>query len=155
MFRSKQAQIMRGMFLIMAMMLNCGTSFAQTPPTATEVFNLRSRCKEIADKKSENFFLGTPETIVVASWTSKYDVKNNRCYVGLFLKRSIPQMSLETEARQVYDGQTDDLLAFTQIKNGKKMGMVSDPDHRKTTDENLGWDDATRYMDELMADKRN
>jgi len=148
-------QLLRGIAFIAAIVLIGGVAVAQTPPTATEVFNLRSRCKEIADKKSENFFLGTPETIIIASWTSKYDIKNNRCYVGLFLKRSIPQMSLETEARQVYDGQTDDLLAFTQIKNGKKMGMVSDPDHRKTTDENLGWDDATRYMDKLMADKRN
>ena len=32
--------------------------------------------------------------------------------------------------------------------------MVFDREHRKTTDENLGWDDANSYIDDMMLDKR-
>jgi hypothetical protein len=60
----------------------------------------------------------------------------------------------EIEHRQIYDGQTDDLLAFTQIKNGKKVGMVFDREHRNKTSDNLGWDDASASVDEMMLDKR-
>lgn len=155
MVRSKQAQIERGLVLIMVLMLNCGAAFAQAPPTATEVFNLRIRCKEMADKKAENFFLGTQDSIKFVSWSSKYDIKSNRCYIGLLVQNSYPKIPMEREQRQVYDGATDDLVAFAKIENGKKVGMVFDTGHRKTTDENIGWNDAIDYMDELMADRRN
>lgn len=57
--------------------------------------------------------------------------------------------------RQVYDGQTDDLLANAQMKNGEKAGTVFDHGHRRTTDNNLGFDDANTYMDEKMRAGRN
>ena len=51
MFKSQPKSILRGI---------CGAAFAQTPPTATEAFNLRIRCKEMADKKAENFYCTNP-----------------------------------------------------------------------------------------------
>ena len=40
--------------LIAAMILFCGVALAQTPPTATEAFNLRIKCKELAERKLDN-----------------------------------------------------------------------------------------------------
>jgi len=54
--------------------------------------------------------------------------------------------------RSVYDGQIDDLLAFSKIENGKKVGMVFDHSHQTAIDSNLGFDDANRYMDWVMKD---
>lgn len=146
-------QFLRGIALIVGMMSNYGAAFAQMPPTATEAFNLRIRCKEMADKKSENFYLGPVQEILFSAWSSKYDPKNNRCYIRIDVHRR--SASFDIEHHQVYDAQTDDLLATADIQNGKKHGMVFDLNHRTTTDENLGWDNAVAYMDEMMADKRN
>ena len=58
------------------------------------------------------------------------------------------------DSRSVYDGQIDDLLAFSKIENGKKVGMVFDHSHQTTLDNNLGFDDANKYMDGMMEDRR-
>ena len=50
--------------------------------------------------------------------------------------------------------QIDDILAFWEIKNGTKNGMVFDHSHQTTTDKNIGWDDADAYMIEMIEDKR-
>jgi len=163
-----------------AAMLNCQATLAQAPPTATEAFNLRVKCKALADDKAEamkrhpmsvadgatlGLSAGAVDALnrkndarseVLQSWhSSRYDIENNRCYIELFEHRRFG-VNKENEAqyRQIYDGQTDDLLAFTRIENGKKVGMVFDPEHDRTTDDNLGWDDANAYIDEMMLDKR-
>ena len=43
----------RAITLVAVLMLNCGAGLAQTPPTATEAFNLRIKCKQMADEKAE------------------------------------------------------------------------------------------------------
>jgi hypothetical protein len=177
---SAMFQFLRGIILIAAMMLNCGVGFTQTPPTAAEVFNLRAKCKVIADEKADSlewhpltiadgaalgWSVATVEAanknreatleVILSTNSSKYDAKNNRCYVEIFQHIKIGlHKEKEVQYRQIYDGQTDDLLAFAKVENGKKVGMVLDIQHRKTTDENLGWDDANAYIDEMMADKR-
>jgi hypothetical protein len=94
------------------------------------------------------------ENVIAENHASNYDPKSNRCYVEIFEWKRIGATSeIEIQSRNVYDAQTDDLLAFANIKNGKKVGMV-DPDHRAITDANLGWDDADAYMDEKMRARR-
>ncbi len=61
--------------------------FAQSPPTATEAFNLRIKCKKMSDEKAQEF--GEQNTMlkweIVAAWnTSKYDPINNRCYGRIY-----------------------------------------------------------------------
>jgi hypothetical protein len=36
--------------LLPSLLIVCGLAVAQTPPTATEAFNLRIRCKQMADQ---------------------------------------------------------------------------------------------------------
>jgi hypothetical protein len=174
----------RTIVLIAALMLNSGLAFAQTLPTATEAFNLRIRCKAMADEKAEAMAwhplsvaggaeLGMSAAAVTAlnsageaenigSWhSSKYDAKSNRCYVRIYQHRR--SSKLETETHQVYDAQTDDLLANARILNGKKSGQVWDeykgpwvpPADCRFCMRGDGWDAAIAYMDELMTDKRN
>jgi hypothetical protein len=57
-------------------------------------------------------------------------------------------------ARNLFDGQTKELLAFANIERGKKAGMVFDRQHRSTSLANAGWDDASAYIDGQMADDR-
>jgi hypothetical protein len=40
-----------------------GLAVAQTPPTATEAFNLRIRCKQMADKKADELAAGNAGNI--------------------------------------------------------------------------------------------
>jgi hypothetical protein len=100
----------------------------------------------------ESLYKNVPE-VVDAHYSSKYDPVNNRCYVEVYIHTRTKRF--DSEHRQLYDAQVDDLLAFAQIQNGKKSGMVFDhQNHRTTTDTNLGWDDANAYIDEMMLDKR-
>jgi hypothetical protein len=130
---------------------------AQSPPTATEAFNLRIKCKKMSDEKAEDVgwhpmsvevgaSVGmSPAAVaamnehtrpeVLASWhTSKYDPINNRCYGRIYIhhrKDNGPNWRYNNEEDVVYDLQTDDLLANAFIKNGKKTGNIWDPDYRK------------------------
>jgi hypothetical protein len=153
----------------------CG---AQTPPTATEEFNLRIRCKQMADEKADavawhemtvadGASLGMsaadvarlndqtrPE--VLGSWSSsKYDAKNNRCYVRIY-KHTRQKSRFDYEVHQVYDAQVDNLLAHAEIRNGKKHGDIWDESYKgiRPVQGDASWDAAIAYMDELMADPR-
>src|SRR5260370_31561467 len=129
--------------LALVIIVAAGSAFAQTPPSATEAFNLRSKCKTMADEKADAMAWhrlsgadgkegglsaadvdamnrNLPETL--GSWhSSKYDAKNNRCYVRIY--QHWRSKTVESETHQVYDAQIDDLLANARILNGKKSGQ--------------------------------
>jgi hypothetical protein len=140
---------------------------AQSPPTATEAFNLRIKCKKMSDEKAQEFIDGNTSMkleIVAARNTSKYDPISNRCY-GRFYGHTKNANLYDIETDQVYDLQTDDLLANAEIKNGKKHGSIWDPDYKKPfgpscvggCPANFGdqtWQATEDYMNELMADPR-
>src|SRR4051812_34780375 len=107
-------KLLAGLGIILSL---TATAFAQTPPTATEAFDLRIRCKALMVEKAANFYLGPLEEILSVSWTSKYDVTSNRCYIGFYVHNFYRKISVDREVRQVYDAQTDDLLAFASIEN--------------------------------------
>jgi hypothetical protein len=156
-------------------------STAQAPPSATEAFNLRIKCKQMADEKAESMAwqpttvaggasLGMKPADVAAlnrqhdettevlleAHSSHYDARANRCYIEIIDNRKVGRRKEnEVDYRQVYDAQTDDLLSFAKTENGKKVGMVFDSEHVNTIPGNLGWDDANAYMDEKMRDMRN
>jgi hypothetical protein len=128
-------------------------AFAQTPPTATEAFNLRIICKRMADKKAEEkadfVALDKNTETIFADHASRYDPKANRCYIqlqGRYRKRGH-----DSAIREIYDGQIDDLLAATTNDDNEKRGMVFDPNHKMMIDKNNGYDDADAYMNEVMA----
>jgi hypothetical protein len=155
----------------------CGV-VAQTVPTATEE-SLRVKCKQMADEKAKsmtehpmtyaegasvglkpadvaeinNKIVQRMVNVTMSNHASNYDAKTKRCYIEIVKQwRYGRQFEFEAYARQVYDAQTDDLLSFAKIEKGKKVGLVFDPEHRRTAD--LGFDDASAYMDEKMRGRR-
>lgn len=83
-------------------------------PTATEVFNLRNQCAALADKLDESLPYGSNWS---RTTTSNYSAKANRCYVELFDHNTVTNEF----SRNLYDGQTRDLLAMAKNSN---VGMI-------------------------------
>jgi hypothetical protein len=141
---------------------------AQSPPTASEAFELRIKCKKMSDEKAQEFIDGNRmgKWELVGAWnTSKYDPTSNRCYGRMYQHITKQNYHLDHESDQVYDLQTDDLLAWTRIENGKKSGYISDPDYKKPwlpncvggCPANFGeqtWQAAKDYINEMMTDPR-
>src|SRR5436309_8099680 len=75
------------------------------PPTATELFNLRSRCAAIGQKMMEDNAIGSALT---QSQTTHYSLGTNHCYVELYTT-SID--GSDYVHRTLFDGQTGEMLA--------------------------------------------
>ena len=151
----------------------CNHAIAQTAPTGTE--EQRIKCKQMADEKAKSMtehpmtyaegasvglkpadvaeinkqIVQRMVNVTMSNHASNYDAKTNRCYIEIVKQwRYGRQFEFKAYNRQVYDAQTDDLLSFAKIEKGNKVGLVFDPEHRRTAD--LGFDDANAYMDEKM-----
>jgi hypothetical protein len=94
-----------------------GAANAQTKPTATEIFNLRTKCGELAErirewqqKEGVQSYLGTKAYV---SQTSNYDAQTNRCYAEI--TTSITSMHEDklstTDFVDLYDAQSRQQLA--------------------------------------------
>jgi hypothetical protein len=143
--------------LLSSLLIVCG---AQTPPTATEAFNLRIRCKQMADQKADEIAAGNALLkweVVQSFGSSRYDATNNRCYILIYDHVRKPRYGYEHVVRQLYDGQVDELLAHAQIIDGKKSGSIWDESYkgqRYFKDSDASYEAALTYMNELMADPR-
>jgi hypothetical protein len=85
---------------------------------------------------------------------SHYSPHTSRCYVEMRVEVMDSDQEGDRVGRFLYDGQMKELLAFAEIKSGKKSGRVFDLNHRTTTFRNDGWDDACDYIDKMMAGER-
>jgi hypothetical protein len=119
-------------------------------PTATEIFNLRSKCAALGEKILEETVVGTA---LYQSQVSHYEPQTNRCYVELTVQTADPSKLIYLH-RVLYDGQTKEMLASAKIEKGTKSGIVFDRQHKSGPLTNAGWDDASDYMDKMMADDR-
>ena len=89
--------------------------------------------------------------VITSSHASNYDPKSNRCYVEIVKQwRHGQDFEFEQYVRQLYDGQTNNLLGYVRINRGLKIGAVYDPDYKSLADNNLGFDNANAYMDQKM-----
>jgi len=121
----------------------------QKLPTASEVFELRSKCAELGKKLDESM---GHVSAVAQDVVSNYNVKNNRCYV-LLTNHPVNYAEITTPSwfNNVYlfDGQTQEALATTSTTgNGfdgstKKSGMAYGKNIRT-------YDAAEAYIDRLM-----
>lgn len=120
--------------------------------SASEVFNLRTKCAELGDKMVQEDFHGPALSI---SGETHYDEKTNRCYVELDAN-SVDQ-NVKDFHNSLFDGQTKELLAFTGMSHGVMSGQVlaswnsESPDERKLS---LN-EQAIDYIREKMDDDRS
>jgi hypothetical protein len=165
----KLRRVVLGSIFALTFMLIAVHGFAQSPPTETEAFNLRIKCKKMSDEKAQydiEMDSMVKWEIVAARNTSKYDPISNRCYGRIYEHITKQSHRLDHEHDTVFDLQTDDLLATATIENGKKHGSIFDPDYKKPwlplcsangCPPDFGdqtWQAAEDYMNEIMADPR-
>ena len=112
------------------------------PPSATEAFDLRTRCEALAKTIQDETVIGTALT---KAHTSHYTPRTNRCYVQLddhTADLSAPFASYYSST-YVFDGQTRELLVSLTTKNGKESHFLPGGGDR---------DAALNRMRQLMAD---
>jgi hypothetical protein len=85
---------------------------------------------------------------------SRYSPQANRCFVEMRVLTIAVDQHADHVGRFLYDGQTKELLAFAEIRDGKKSGRVFDLNHRTQSFKNGGWDDASEYIYTMMAGDR-
>jgi nitrate reductase alpha subunit len=120
-------------------------------PTATEVFNLRSKCAELGEKILKNTVIGDA---LKKDQLSHYEPKTNRCYVQLTVWNANLAKGDEYFQQDLLDGQTGQVLAAIRRKNGLRSGDISiDPSPLNGNSDEL-YVDASMFISKMMADDR-
>lgn len=112
-------------------------------PTATEVFDLRSRCAKLGQQILDNSVIGSALT---QSVVSNYNEKTDRCYVELTVQSADLTQPNQTMEQYLFDGQTKEMLAVTKDDKGVKSGIVFKDAGI------LGFDAVDDYIGKKMAD---
>lgn len=116
---------------------------ASNLPSAAEAFALRSKCVELGERVLAGNIIGTALT---QSQISNYSRATNRCYVELDVHMADMDKFDEYNARNVFDGQTGELLARIENKKGTQAAFLKDGPHR--------YDIALQKIESLMTDDR-
>lgn len=119
------------------------TPATQQLPTATEVFALRSECARLGAKLLGGNVVGSALT---SSQVSRYNPKTNRCYVELTVQNADTTLTPTRLSRYLFDGQTEEILAYAKLENGAQTGMA----FKRS---GIGFEEATKYIDETMKDE--
>ncbi len=120
-------------------------------PTATEVFNLRSKCAELGEKILKNTVIGDALT---KDQLSHYEPKTNRCYVQLTVWNANLGKGDEYFQQSLFDGQTGQVLAAIHRENGVRSGNIYvDPSPLNGNSDEL-YLDASMFISKVMEDDR-
>ncbi|MGA3371192.1 MAG: hypothetical protein ABSC48_05470 [Terracidiphilus sp.] len=123
--------------------------------TATEVFDLRSKCAALGEKIMSENIIGSALT---HDQVSRYNPETNHCYVKLEVSTadlSTPREKFITH-EYLYDGQTKELLA-TAIREGNRESaeIFSESLKRFVHDPILpSYDETVSLMDKFVAEDR-
>lgn len=137
----------RSWFVVMTatLVLLSQSNGQRKPPTATEIFHLRTECGELAAKVLKRDFpdeLDRQDSIISKGVESKYNPRTNRCTV------KITFVTLSYVSVAMLDGQTNEELAWIYVDNrtGKRMATIKR--------EPATYDEADRYIRKSMTDGR-
>jgi hypothetical protein len=120
-------------------------------PTATEVFNLRSKCAELGEKILKNTVVRDD---LKKEELSHYEPKTNRCYVRLTVWNANLGKEDEYFQQYLFDGQTGQMLAAIHREKGVKSGDIySDPAPSQGNSDEM-YLDASIFISQTMADDR-
>jgi len=126
-------------------------AFSVRSPTATEVFNLRSKCAGLGEKIMKNTVVSNE---LKKEQVSHYEPKTNRCYVQLTVWNPKLTNGEENFEDPLLDGQTGQVLAKIRREKGKKSGVIYiDPAPLNGNSDEL-YLDASVFIGEMMEDDR-
>jgi len=118
-------------------------------PTASEVFNLRSKCAELGEKILKNTVFGAELT---KHQLSHYEPKTNSCYVRLTVWNANLTKGDEYFQQYLFDGQTGQVLAAIHREKGIRSGSISiDPNPPNANSDEL-YLDASKFISTMMSD---
>ena len=95
--------------------------------TASEVFNLRTKCSEIVDKLSSDYVIGVVGVALTSQVSSHYNPDMNRCYAEVVVTKNF---SYDYKAHPIpdnyrttslYDAQTKNLTLTKMARNHTRM----------------------------------
>ncbi|MGD0499202.1 MAG: hypothetical protein ABSC23_12290 [Bryobacteraceae bacterium] len=120
------------MLILLLLILSSACQKAPTPkpvadeqafqkPSASEIFTLRSKCAELGQKIMNGNIIGIA---LAQEQVSHYDPNSNRCYVKLTVHSADLTHIRDTFTTYLYDGQTGQMLGWSEIKKGVKDGFM-------------------------------
>lgn len=119
------------------------------PPTATEVFNLRSKCAELGEKIMKNTVVADA---LKKDQLSHYEPKTNRCYVQLTIWNADLAKGNDYFQRYLFDGQTGQVMAAMRREKGTRSGDIYvNPSPLSGNSDEL-YVDASIFIGKMMAD---
>ena len=120
-------------------------------PTATEGFDLRSKCAEHGEKIMKNTVISSA---LKKDQVSHYEPKTNRCYVQLTVWSGDLAQGNEYFQQSLFDGQTGQALAAIRRERGVRSGDIFiDPSPLNGNPDEL-YLDASSFISQIMADDR-
>jgi hypothetical protein len=120
-------------------------------PTASEVFDLRSKCAEHGEKILKNTVVSNA---LKKDQVSHYEPKTNRCYVQLTVWSADLAKGSEYFQQSLFDGQTGQELAAIRREKGVRSGDIFiDPSPLNGNPDEL-YLDAASFISKMMADDR-
>ena len=153
----KGNKIVTGIILLLIVVLFIvflGKNVSNLPYNASDVFHLRSDCTSLGQKILDKTDIGNgPAQLQI----SHYNPTTNRCYVVL---KSTLVDSYGTDFREnLYDGQTEELLAYVIDQTGKgavHIGMIgNEPAKTSSSSSKSAFDITEEYINKIMADDRS
>ena len=115
---------------------------AQPAPTATEIFELRTKCQAMAQEIAKSFERFQAQNAFEFSVAAKgnLSLKSLHCYALISLgynfnngKKHSEREGKQADAYQhLIDAQTGESLASAWIQNGKKLGFMKDDDYLRS-----------------------
>jgi hypothetical protein len=93
----------------------------QQQPTATELFELRTKCAALGENILNDDIIGNALT---HSQTARYDTRTGHCYVELTVQTADWSAKRRVYSRYLEDGHTRTMLAFQSMDGDKKTGSV-------------------------------
>lgn len=123
-------------------------------PTATEVFDLRSRCAALGDRILSENRIGPALT---QDQVSHYNPGTNHCYVKLEVSTADLRTPQERFIRDeyLYDGQTKELLADAYWEGNQKSAMIFSASLKKLVDSSVPtYQETDDLIDQFLAEDR-
>jgi hypothetical protein len=124
-------------------------------PTASEVFELRTKCAALGERIRDENFIGSA---LAQEEVSRYSPEANRCYVRLDVHTADLGTPPEKFISHTYlfDGQTRELLASLTAEGGKQFGQLFDDSLKEMAHDPIGpsSNEVTEIINKFMAEDR-